>query len=171
MALIVEDGSIVSGADSYDTVANLDANVLKFFNETTTGATGAKEAAARKATIFLDRFNFVGMRRDGYDQPRAWPREFAYDEFNLAIPSTTVPQAIRDAQAVLYRAELASPGILHPSMNFSQRVKREKVGALETEYFEYGANVQAFKPVYTMVIDILYIYLESQKTGFKLTRV
>lgn len=81
---------------------------------------------------------FPGRRTGGLTQERAWPRTGA-EAYGSDIPSDLVPLAIEHASyhAALYEAQ--NPGALAVAVTASAAVKREKIGPIETEYFE-GAN-------------------------------
>ena len=75
MALVVEDGTGVTGADSYVSIAEADtyaaANGLTSWASATAAA---KEIALRQATRYVDtRYRFRGSRL-GLRQPLEWPR-------------------------------------------------------------------------------------------------
>jgi hypothetical protein len=73
----------------------------------------------------------------GFDQEGAWPRTGHFVN-GATIPSDVVPAAWVRAS---YRAawlEASSPGSLSLTVSPNQRVKRQRVGPLEEEYFDGG---------------------------------
>lgn len=133
MALIVEDGTGVAGAESYLSAADADTHHADRANAGWTGDTAAKEAALRKATDNLGqayRLRWLGARVDSA-QALDWPRA-GID----TIGSDVVPEEVRRATAELALAALGAD--LNPPLERGGRVRREKVGPIECE-FEDGA--------------------------------
>lgn len=129
MALIVEDGSRVAGADSYLSVADADTHHTARGNTGWTGDAGAKEAALRKATDYLGqtyRQRWRGVRIDS-NQALDWPRTGLAE---IAVDG--VPGDVRHATAEL--ALLALTTDLNPPLARGGKVVREKVGPIETEF-------------------------------------
>lgn len=131
MALTVEDGSIVTGANSYITLA--EARAYATDRGVTLSATDADlEPLLIKATDYLESFadRYKGEVVE-YDQPLSWPR--AYAEFRgYEIDAATIPESLKRAQmqAVI---ELHNGVDLMPTET-GARVKREEVGPIKTEY-------------------------------------
>ncbi len=141
MSLIVEDGSNVSGAESYISVADADTYHVKRGN-TAWGilTTDAKEVALRKATDYMVqtyRTQWAGARKYA-DQTLDWPR---YDVPKFDSPSgygvypdyyadDIVPGEVKVACAELALKTLTAS--LAPDID--RITKREKVGQLEVEY-------------------------------------
>lgn len=130
--MTVEDGTGLSTAQSYVSVADADTYHTAHGNTTWTGVDALKEAALVRATQALDaRYSWQGFRLVE-TQALDWPRYDAYDVDGYYLSG--VPQGIKDALCELALLELVTPGELTESVEVS--VKREKVGVLETEYFE-----------------------------------
>lgn len=99
---------------------------------------------------------FPGTPTDGIAQERAWPRTSATSSYGEAIASDAVPDAVVQASyfAAYYEAE--NSGALAVSASAAAQVKREKVGSLETEYFEPGGSAAAnATPVLSAVEGLL----------------
>lgn len=160
MALIVEDGSIVSGAESYISVADAD---LYFSNrgEATWAALAAnvKEQLLRKSTDYLVqayRLKWKGSRV-GAEQALDWPRNFVErDDFQASqlngysmiggvyyYPNNIVPIEVKNACAEM--ALKANNGELAPDLD--KRTIREKVDTLEVEYSEYGVEYVRYRAI------------------------
>jgi len=106
MALIVETGIGVAGAESYNSVAELSAYWLKrghtsFATAWAAATTDAKEGAAREATDFLDAEygQFYRGVRKGYVQGKMWPRTSAQDGTGYNLPD--MPPELKQAHAEL----------------------------------------------------------------------
>ena len=136
--IIVEDGTGLSTAESYITVAYADTYHSDRGETSWSGTDAAKEAALRRALAYLDgrygpRFN--GLRRLGREQALMWPRVGASDSEGWIIDSDVIPEELKRAQAEAALRELEEPGSLAPDVSTAGSVTmvREKVGPLETE--------------------------------------
>jgi hypothetical protein len=138
MALIVEDGTGVVGADAFISLA--DANIYHAdYGNAAWFADGVeihqKEAAIRKATAWLDaRYRWAGSIASTA-QALAWPRVGAWDADGREVASNAVPLRLRyaAAEAALY----ALSNDLLPSQQ-GAAVKSEAIGPIRVEYFGAG---------------------------------
>lgn len=133
MSLIVEDGTIVPGAESLTSVAEATAYHAARGNAAWAAlATDTiREQCLRKGTDFMRqayRSRWQGVKVDE-DQALDWPRYDVVVE-GYAIDSDIVPTEVKNACAEL--ALRASAGDLLADQ--SQGVIREKVGQIEVEY-------------------------------------
>jgi hypothetical protein len=148
-------------ADHYGTLAEANEYHTERGNATWAGNDMVKTSALVRATTWLDaRFGprFPGVRTDGREQPLQWPRVDAMDREGYGIPADEVPTEIKRATFEAALRELVSPGSLAPDYIAANRVKREKVGPLETEYA--GAiGAQDVQPVVSIIEDLLYSLL------------
>lgn len=108
---------------------------------TVPGGAPAVAVLRQRGSAYLDgtyEAKFPGQRSGGLAQERAWPRTGA-DAYGSAIPSDMVPLAIEHASyhAALYEAQ--NPGALSVAVIAASAIKREKIGPIETEYYE-GAD-------------------------------
>lgn len=161
VTLTPEDGTITAGANSYVSLAEANAYFDNRPDSDWTGATDdAKKTALIKATDYLlERFRnrWKGLRIDP-TQTLDWPRrevypEVYYDDLDYEIPSTTIPQEVKDATIVL-AGKVNAGTALNPDLARGGATKREKVGDLEVEYFgralsrtEYVAVNDRLKPL------------------------
>ncbi len=147
MALIIEDGSVVAGAESYASVADADTYHVNRGNAAWTGTDAVKEAALRKAAAYLDgeyRRRWKGYRVQPLVQVMEWPR--------VSVPSNTIPQRLKDAQCELALRALA--GELAPDTH--GKVKRETVDVLTTEWFEGSdPSVTTYRIVEQLLSDLI----------------
>lgn len=152
MALIVEDGSIVAGAESYCTVAYATTFHSNRGNAAWALLTTAQmEETLRRATDYM-RQAYRGMWK-GYrytnTQALDWPRanvEIEDNPFGNLVATNIVPQEVKDACALF--ALTASTEEL--AANLTQQVMSESVGPLSVSY-------SAASPQYTRyrAIDML----------------
>ena len=116
MAFIVEDGTGLSNATSYLSVANFKTYHTDRGNDFAPYSDTSIEIALVLATDFVDRrYRYVGIRATGRDQAREWPRQSAYDPDDWLISSNSVPPEILDATAELGFIALGESLIPNPS--------------------------------------------------------
>lgn len=170
MALTVETGAIVTGAESYVSAADCTTYHTNRGNTAWTGTDAVKEAALRRATAYLDghyRARWKGCRVYPLTQALEWPRagvrivdeQVYYDvppsfydsEYSGFLAITTIPQRLKDACCEL--ALRALSGDL--AEDFTSGVKREKVDVLETEYFQGAAPGTTYRIVDDLLSDFL----------------
>lgn len=167
MALIIEDGTNVAGADAYASVTDCSAWADEYWDGSLSGSTSKKEAAIRRAVTYLDGLKWKGQRTYGRDQSLAWPREGVTDCEGSAIASDEIPDELIFAQHVLARVEFQKPGALSPSVNLSNVVKREKVDVIEVEYdtARMQGNADELRQIVTMAMDKIACLLAVQPGG------
>ena len=138
MAFTVEDGSIVSGANSYLSVADADTYHSDRGNAAWTGTTAVKQAALIKATDYIEQ-KYAGRWQGSYtddDQELEWPRS------GLCYPDEDViPKELKNAVAILALEALSDD--LNPALDRGGAIKREKVDVIETEYMSWAPSVTA----------------------------
>jgi len=137
MALIIEDGSIVAGANSYATVAEIQ-NYADLRNMSLPCSTGEIEVIAILAMDYLEAQCYQGELVEPNVQPLQWPRQYVYingEEF----PNNAIPSQLKNAQIELAIAQ-QSISILSDGTNPADNVKREKTDMIETEYYDGGKN-------------------------------
>lgn len=166
MAIIVETGAIVPGANSYVTEAELNAY-----------------AAARGVTLtesaellLIKAIDYLATLEDSWQgsrvsatQPLAWPRQ-GVSLYGFAVASDTIPQSLKDGQCQL--AIEADTQDLMPNVaaNATGSVIREKVDVIEVAYAEGAGNTQ---PVFTAANRILKPLMRNTggASNFPVTRV
>lgn len=159
MALIVEDGTQVSGAESYISVTDADTYFTNRDNDTWLDLANAeKESALRKATQYLDSvYDYIGEMVD-YEQALLWPRTPATDNAGRLLSITTIPQRLKDAQC-----ELALESVSADLMASTDReTQSEKVGGLQVTYFQ-GQKGKQYPLINALMRDLVH-------SGNKLTR-
>jgi len=157
MALTVEDGSIVAGANSFISVADADAYFLVRHDDGwAAAATNDKERVLVLACDYMTQAWRLKWRASLVDatQPLPWPRNGVpvpdfFDPFftpqpdvplnfsdSYFIGTDTVPQEVIDAQCLLARAQMDDSGAISGSLQgaLGRQTKREKAGSLEVEY-------------------------------------
>ncbi|MDY8108262.1 DnaT-like ssDNA-binding protein [Fulvimarina sp. 2208YS6-2-32] len=121
-------------------------------------AGGNITAARQRGSLFVDGVygdRFSGRPTDGAAQDREWPRTGASDTYGNVITPDLVPARVEYAVYEAAIAEINNPGILSPVVIAAERVKREKVGPLETEFFEGADAAKDAIPSITAIDGLL----------------
>lgn len=154
MALVVEDGSIVAGAESYCTVAY--ATTYHSNRGNTDWASLAsdtvREQCLRKATDYMTqlyRSRWMGERVDD-DQELDWPRESVkVDGFDVL--TTIVPVEIKNACAELALKSSAATLLADQTQNVLQK----QVDSLRVVYDGFSPQSVRYKAIDAMLAPYL----------------
>jgi hypothetical protein len=141
MALTIEDGSGVAGADSFLSAQDAATREGLFFGDATILDDPSGEAALRRAWVYMSGLDW---------KANTW-----------ASFEGEIPDAVKTAQVVLARAEFASTGVLSPSVSLSVRRVLSKAGDIAWNTPATPSSVKDFRPVVTMAFDLLKPYLEK----------
>lgn len=154
MALIVENGSIVVGAESYVTVVEADTYWTDRNNQDWDDAADeAKEAALREAQQFLDAtYDWIGTRVLA-TQELDWPRWVIYDRERRAILHNEIPKYVKQAQMEL--ALQALSGRLLDSQERAGMVLSETVGPLAVTYSQGAPGGRTYPFVDALVSGLI----------------
>lgn len=134
MALIIEDGTGVAGADSYVSRAEYIAYVANYYGATVEDV-DATDGPLRLAYTWIAGQSWKGAKTYGRSQTGAWPRTGVKDCEGIAIAADEIPQEVKNAQMELAWAEAQSAGTLSPSGSVRDAlVSRERVDVIEVEY-------------------------------------
>lgn len=151
MALIVEDGSVVDGANTY--ISLVDAQT--YLNDRGYDIT-LTEGLLLRGCDYVNSFRtrFKGYKQTNVLSNMQWPRAFAVID-NYLINSNVIPAVIPDAQ-VETALEMAMNRDPHDTTS-TQVVKKIKADAIEKEYdtmagrevpnFEYRKIMALLRPV------------------------
>jgi len=133
MALIIEDGSIVAGANSYVSLAEARAYATARNKSIPTDDTSL-ESLLILAMDYLEaqRARFEGSKVSA-EQELQYPREGVIVD-GIELASTVIPSILKQAQIRL--AMEASGGVDLMPTRSGAFVKKETVGPIETEYSE-----------------------------------
>lgn len=175
--LIVETGAVVPNANAFIGLTDCDTYHTLRGNSTWTGTDAVKEAAIIRATFYLDRLNWKGIKT-GQTNPLAWPR-YGTDKANwngmvqpasafigvidddgYDVGTATVPQKVKDAACEMALRFLNS-AVPEPDLDRGGRIKELTVDVIKTVY-ESGAPVV---PVYTVITRLLRGLLRSNATN------
>lgn len=156
MALIVETGSNVVGAESYLSVSDADTYHANRGNAAWAALTTTEtEQALRKATDYMQTYR---KRWKGYrsyaTQPLDWPRRtILIDDsvLNSWIPYDSIPTEIKNACAEL--ALRAAAGELAPDLE--RAVASETVGPISTTYVQGAPQYTQYRAIDMMLRPLL----------------
>jgi len=141
MALVVETGAVVSGANTFIDVAYVDSYCDLVGSDRSTWdsiTTEQREAAiVRAARHHEARYGqeYYGYRKQK-NQPMSWPRHNVPGLDGHLVASDTVPDRVKWAQAELALRTAGGTLLLvdvSPESTASLTMKKRKVGDLETE--------------------------------------
>ena len=158
MPLTVTPGSAT--ADAFVSVADCDtyceAHGLTDWTGTADSPADLKEAAIRRATAYLSNaFSWKGTRANGRSQALAWPRIDVEDAEGEAVDEDAIPVEIVQACCHIAAAEAANPGVMNPSVDLTARIKRERIGPIETEYASVPNQAELARPILLVVGDLV----------------
>lgn len=158
MALTVTPGA--ADADAFvsleDCNAYCEARGLTDWTGSADSPADSREAAIRRATGYLSAgFSWKGYRTSGRAQALAWPRADVEDGEGNAVPSDEIPVEIVQACCHIAAAEVATPGVMSPSVDLTARVKSERVGPLAIEYASVPNQAELARPVLLIVNDLI----------------
>lgn len=132
--LIVEDGSIVTGANSYASTEQIDDFLV---NEMIVPPENVYYLASKAAKVMDNKYNWLG-RKVSKTQSMQWPRT-GLGACNVDIAEDVIPQQLIDAQ--LYYLANALTNETEEGVRGDQSLRRKKVGNLEIEFFDSKSGV------------------------------
>lgn len=141
MALTIEDGTGVAGADSYATAADLTAYASNY-GFTLPATDPEKEALLRRAALQMNAEKWKGDRVEA-TQSLAWPRECVVVDCET-LPSNLIPARIQYGQLAL-ACEIYQDDT-NPVDQRQGAVTRTKVDVVEVEYAVASNNTARLLP-------------------------
>lgn len=133
MALVVEDGSVVTGANTYVTVAEFKAWADD--RGITYGDDAAISADIYRAMDYFERLQFIGNKANE-NQPLQWPRTEALIDGYYA-DATEIPAPVKLAIYEAIVVEAAGNSELNVQ---DRKTLREKIGDIEVVYADNSEN-------------------------------
>ena len=137
MSLVIENGSIVAGADSFATAAEL-VTYAANFGRTIPADTAAQESLLRRAALQMSAMNWKGGLVSEL-QTLSWPRVDVYRE-NWLVPSNAIPAQIKAGQMAL-ATEVYADDLAPPELKKGAVTKERVEGAVERQYAEAQSYV------------------------------
>lgn len=139
MALIIEDGTGKTDAESFATAADYVAYAAKF-GLTVPATEAEQEANLRNAALQMQTMNWKGCRAHS-DQALSWPRRDA-EVYGEILPSTLIPARIQYGQMAL-AAEIHKDDVDPPEQRQGPVTKERVEGAVEVQYAELASVNQS----------------------------
>lgn len=165
MAIVVEDGTGLTNADAFISVAFFKEYHDARGNDYSDYANAALEQAIVRATDFIsESHHWAGYKvkerghRDG-EQALAWPRSYVVDRNGYSVANDEVPTEVQKATAEVAFYEAGTPGGMQPTYVAHDRVASEKVGPLSIEYDLSRRDAEGARPVLLIVRDLIGQFL------------
>lgn len=138
MTLIIEDGSIVSGANSYITIDEYAAWADARFGADRDAAPACDadvEALVFRAMDYFEAQSFQGVKVSS-TQSLQWPR-YGVSIDDYAVDSDSIPNEVKQSIYELAYAQELGSGELN---TIERKTKREKVDVIEVEYADNASS-------------------------------
>jgi hypothetical protein len=184
MAIIVETGSGVPGANSYISQATFET-YAETHGLSIAGKTDDEiESAIIRARSWIDnnyRSRWPGVRTYGSGQTTQWPRKagsYYYGTFvqssylstvtdaeGLPIPINSIPAELIAAAAEAAWRELIKPGSLSPDLPRGGGIKSVRAGSAGVEFFDSAAATTTFQVIDDLLAGLLVSAETSSYTG------
>ena len=144
MTLVVEDGSKVTGANTYITLAEFkawaDARGVNYSSD------GHVTENILRAMDYIEELMFIGVK-ETRDQALQWPRvDVVIDGYALDVGE--IPKELKNATYELVKAIIDGDNKLNP---VRRQVTKEKVDSLEVTY-KSNAGMQRHTPAVTRAL-------------------
>ncbi len=168
VTVTVENGSVVTGANSYLSVADWKLYAAQRGWDYSAYSNDLIGSALIRATSWLDatyRARWPGVRASGREQSLAWPRSSAYDIDEEVIADDEIPLEVVDALAEAAWRELASPGSLSPDLDRGGDIRRIKAGSVELEYSGTASALTTYTVIDRILLGLLSTPSSSGFTG------
>jgi len=158
--IIIEDGTVVPGANSYASEAEL----TTYAADRGITLTAATDVLLIKAMDYIESLSFIGTK---YSKSQAlqWPRSNVYIDGFYFVP-TIIPPALKTGQIA---TALAIDSENSPLATVERATKREKVDVIEVEYMDNAAAQTIVKTI-TAALRKLLVNAGSSTTTFAVTR-
>lgn len=131
--IIVEDGTVVEGANSYASVAQL-LEYIMLRDPTDTVTVPQCEMLLLKIMPFIEQYTFKGYPVDPFHTLK-WPRKDICFSCHTMWPEDKIPPQLVQAQLSLcLGVHTEGDEVITPPQN----IRREKVGQVEVEFYSNG---------------------------------
>ena len=160
MTIVVEDGSIVTGANSYVSEAELEAYSLARGVDLSAEDT---EMLLIKAMDYIESLNYQGRKVEA-DQPLQWPRSFVRVDFYL-LPDDEIPQLLKNG---LMQTAMSIFNSVDPLADIGRVTSSETVGPISVTY-EKGQSQTIVQKI-NVQLQKLLSSADSGAFGFEVRR-
>lgn len=156
--LIVEDGSIVSDANSYVDYDYVTAyHALRGNSAWAAGTVLDQQYAIIRATQAIDSLykgKWKGSQTEYGTQELEWPRTGVKVGTN-DVAGDIIPAALKKAVAEAALKELSTPGTLTPDLDRGGEIKRIKADVVEVEYMDGANATTTFTAIDGLIADLV----------------
>lgn len=156
--LIVEDGSIVTDANSYVTYDYaLAYHALRGNSAWALGTVLNQQYAIIRATQAVDSIykgKWKGTPTEYGTQELEWPRNDVYVN-SVEIDNDLIPVALKKAVCEAALRELASANSLTPDLERGGEIKRVKADTVEVEYMDGANSTTTFTAIDGLLADLV----------------
>lgn len=172
MALVLEDGTGVSGADSYVDATYVGTFLLEYVGATAKAAWDAEaseqDRRCREGSAYVDGGNAGAWRgtRAHETQGRDWPRVGAVDDDGYVISSTVIPLGVKQASAYASYAGISTPLTPSASATSSLGAKTIKAGPV-TISKTFSGGGESSSPTFSRIDAFLSGLVESAGEMFR----
>lgn len=165
MSIVVEDGSVVSGANSYVTLEEVESYCEdRGFTAWASASDTDQEAALHRAMDYVESQEYKGSKT-AYDNPLEWPRVGwfyqAYDinQFRSVLITdyeAYIPPKLKTAVCRAAYEELIDPGCLQKTLTQEDYlVSQDIAGAISTTYDVSKSGPAAYVAIDALLKDLL----------------
>ncbi len=175
IAFVVEDGTGVTGATSYASIADADTYATTYLADTTdwdAADDDEKALALNVASRYLDRKygrQYKGSQRLLSTQGLLWPRLGAFTPDGADLGNDEVPTLLEQSTVEVANYSIEN-GTVYPDTGNTGQLSAEKVkiDVLEIEKHYLGGSM---KPeTATLVDDLMWELLDNNGTGLRIQR-
>lgn len=141
--IVVEDGSVVSGANSFATRNELVAFAAARNVDLSSETEEVLDSWLLDASDYLrdeSYFRYRGARKQ-YDQQMPAPRTGWQERNGPAIPSTVVPWRLKTAQLMAAFKRSQGTVLIESLENAGQQISSDKLGPMSTSWYRSNASI------------------------------
>lgn len=146
MAIIVENGSIVPGANSYVTEAEL----AQYATDRGVTLVGTASQLLYKSMDYIEAQSYIGYKST-QEQPLQWPRDSAYIDGYL-FSSAEIPKELKEGQMMV---AISIDAGVDPLSTVDRAIKAEALGPMSTEYADNASDAQIIRSISSKLSKLL----------------
>jgi len=166
MILIVEDGSGVSGANTYVDVDYVDTFCLeRGFSEWFDLTDDEKKIQIIKGKDYIESFTYYGNKTDR-DNSLRWPRINCYNyQDHYSIDSDEIPVQLKNGQSQACYEETINTDVLMPNyINQDPGIASKRIDVLSTSYFKQNGYSNPARNYLAKVMAYIKPFIRSAAT-------
>lgn len=155
--LIVEDGSVVSNANTYANLDTVDSYHDDLGNAAwALGTVDNRTDAILRGMRYLKVLHWKGTTLSGVEgQPLSWPREDVYDADSIEIDSDIVPTRVVSALCEAALNELNGTDMLK-GLDRGGAIKKKRVDVISLEYQPSADRGMTFTAIERLLRGLVY---------------